>query len=85
MLQQHDDIDSTQTLIVNFNQFGASSLDIMIYTFTKTTVWVTFHGVKQDVLLKVGEIIARHGAEVAFPTQTLHVAGGAAVGEEVAG
>jgi len=75
MLQQHDDIDSTQTLIVNFNKFGASSLDIMIYTFTKTTVWVTFHGVKQDVLLKVGEIIAKRGAEIAFPTQTLHVAG----------
>lgn len=78
MLQAHEDIDSTQTLIVNFNQFGASSLDIMIYTFTKTTVWVTYHAVKQDVLLKVGEIIERHGAEIAFPTQTLHVARSAA-------
>lgn len=76
MLQAHEDIDSTQTLIVNFNAYGASSLDIMIYTFTKTTVWVTFHAVKQDVLLKIGEIIARHGAEIAFPTQTLHVAAG---------
>lgn len=74
MLQQHEDIDSTQTLIVNFNAYGASSLDIMIYTFTKTTVWVTFHQVKQDVLLKIGEIIARHGAEIAFPTHTLHMA-----------
>jgi MscS family membrane protein len=81
MLAQHEDIDTTQTLIVNFNQFGASSLDIMIYTFTKTTVWVTFHEVKQDVLLKVGQIIERHGAEIAFPTQTLHVAG--AAGAEV--
>lgn len=75
MLQAHDGIDATQTLIVNFNQFGASSLDIMIYTFTKTTVWVDYHAVKQDVLLKIGEIIAAHGAEVAFPTQTLHVQG----------
>lgn len=75
MLQQHEDIDGTQTLIVNFTQFGASSLDILIYTFTKTTVWVTFHAVKQDVLLKVGQIIASHGAEIAFPTQTVHVAG----------
>jgi MscS family membrane protein len=77
MLQAHEDIDSTQTLIVNFNQFGASSLDILIYTFTKTTVWVTFHAVKQDVLLKIGKIIEAHGAEIAFPTQTLHVARGA--------
>jgi MscS family membrane protein len=73
MLREHPDIDSTQTLIVNFNQFGASSLDLMIYTFTKTTVWVEYHEVKQDVLLRIGEIIARHGAEIAFPTQTLHM------------
>ncbi|MCB1982213.1 MAG: mechanosensitive ion channel family protein, partial [Rhodoferax sp.] len=75
MLQVHEGIDATQTLIVNFNQFGASSLDIMVYTFTKTTVWVEYHHVKQDVLLKIGEIIERHGAEIAFPTQTLHLAG----------
>lgn len=73
MLQTHEDIDTTQTLIVNFNLFGASSLDIMVYTFTKTTVWVEYHHVKQDVLLKIGEIVERHGAEIAFPTQTLHL------------
>jgi MscS family membrane protein len=73
MLREHPDIDSTQTLIVNFNQFGASSLDLLIYTFTKTTVWVEYHEVKQDVLLRIGEIIARHGAEIAFPTHTVHM------------
>ncbi len=72
LLQAHPGIDTSQTLIVNFNLFGASSLDIMIYTFTKTTDWVNFHVVKQDVLLQIGEIINRHGAQIAFPTQTLH-------------
>jgi len=80
MLQEHPGIDTTQTLIVNFNQFGASSLDLMIYTFTKTRVWVEYHEVKQDVLLKIGEIIARHGAEIAFPTQTLHLQSDTATG-----
>jgi MscS family membrane protein len=75
MLQAHEGIDATQTLIVNFNQFGASSLDIMVYTFTKTIVWVEYHHVKQDVLLKIGEIVERHGAEIAFPTQTLYLRG----------
>jgi len=74
MLLAHDGIDTTQTLIVNFNAFGASSLDIMVYAFTKTKVWVEFHAIKQDVLLRIGHIVAAHGAEVAFPTQTLHVA-----------
>lgn len=75
MLQQHPDMDAKQTMIVNFNQFGPSSLDIMVYAFTKTTVWVDYHRVKEDVLLRMGEIIAAHGAQIAFPTQTLHWSG----------
>ncbi len=74
MLQEHEGIDANQTLIVNFTLFGATSLDLMVYTFTKTVVWVEYHQVKHDVLLKIGQIIEQHGAEIAFPTQTLHVA-----------
>ena len=51
MLESHSEIDQNQTLIVNFVSFSESSLDIMVYTFTKTTDWVDFHGIKQNVLL----------------------------------
>lgn len=73
MLKSHPEIDTDATLIVNFNQFAASSLDFFIYTFTRTVEWVHYHEVKQDVLLKIAAIIRDHGAEIAFPTQTLHV------------
>ena len=73
MLQEHSEIDSGKTLMVNFNAFGPSSLDFFIYTFTRTTEWVAYHGVKEEVLLKIFEIIDRHDAEIAFPTQTLHI------------
>ena len=73
MLLQHKDIDSQQTMIVNFNQFSASSLDFFIYTFTKTTRWVEFHQIKQDVLLQVAAVIEANGAEIAFPTSTVHL------------
>lgn len=76
MLKNHEDIETEQTLIVNFLAFNASSLDIMVYTFTKTTQWVRFHEVKEDVLLKISEIIESYGAEVAFPTRTLHLPDG---------
>lgn len=72
MLEVHDEIDETQTLIVNFNAFGPSSLDFFVYTFTKTTNWIRYHEVKQDVLLKIMGIIRDEGAEIAYPTQTLH-------------
>ncbi len=73
MLHEHPDIDNNQTMIVNFNSFGESSLDFFIYTFTKTTDWVRFHEIKQDVLLKVLSIIHEKGGDCAFPTRTLHV------------
>ena len=73
MLIQHDEIDDTQTLIVNFNQYAPHSLDFFIYTFTKTTNWIKYHEVKEDVLLKISDIVAHHGAEFAFPTRTLHL------------
>ncbi|MFT6094429.1 MAG: MscS family membrane protein [Pseudohongiellaceae bacterium] len=71
MLEKHEDIDATQTLIVNFNGYGASSLDFFFYTFTKTTNWIRFHEVKEDVMLKIVDIVHKNGADFAFPTTTL--------------
>ncbi|MCH8075060.1 MAG: mechanosensitive ion channel family protein [SAR324 cluster bacterium] len=76
MLTEHPEIDTSRTLIVNFNSFAPSSLDFFIYTFTKTTNWVAYHGIKEDVLLKVFAIIRELGAEIAFPTSTLHLPNG---------
>lgn len=75
MLEAHEDIDHNKVLIVNFNTFNASSLDIMVYTFTRTREWVEYHRVKEEILLRISGIIAEHGAEVAFPTRTLHLEG----------
>lgn len=73
-LANHDEIDSKQTLIVNFNAFNNSSLDIMIYSFTKTTMWVKYHEVKHAVLLDIYAIIRKHGGDIAFPTTTINLA-----------
>ncbi len=74
MLRAHEEIETKQTLMVNFKQFSDSSVDFFVYCFTKTTQWVKFHEVKQEILLKISEIIEANNAEIAFPTSTLHVA-----------
>jgi MscS family membrane protein len=71
MLESHEEIDSKQTLIVNLVSYRASSLDFFIYTFTKTTNWIKFHAIKQDVMLKIIEIVLGNDADFAFPTTTL--------------
>lgn len=73
MLIEHPDIDHNQTLIVNFNAYGASALEFFVYTFTVTTNWIEYHTVKQDVLFRIANIVAEHSAEFAFPTQTVHL------------
>lgn len=73
MLLDHEAIDHNRTLMVNFNAFAASSLDFFIYCFTNTVVWTEYHDIKQDVLLKVLDIIEKHGAQCAFPTSTVHL------------
>ncbi|MEP5231270.1 MAG: mechanosensitive ion channel family protein [Alloalcanivorax sp.] len=74
MLVEHEDLETeNRTLIVNFDSYGASHLEFFIYTFTKTTQWVQYHEIKQDVLMKIMNIVHEHGAEFAFPTRTLHL------------
>lgn len=73
MLEKHSGIDTNQTLMVNFNSFGDSSLDFFVYCFTKTTDWTTYHGVKHNVLLNIYEIIKEEGADIAFPTQVMKI------------
>ncbi|GAB6034209.1 mechanosensitive ion channel family protein [Galenea microaerophila] len=73
MLQNHPDIDQNQVIIVNFLEFSESSLNFLLYTFTRTTDWVTYHHVKERILLEINQIIDSHQAEMAFPTRTLYI------------
>ncbi len=75
MLTEHPEIDTSQTMLVNFTTYGDSSIDIMIYTFTKTTVWAKFEDVRSDVLVRIGAIVKQHGADFAFTTRTIEFAG----------
>ena len=77
MLDEHPEIEHDKICMVAFNTFASSSLDFFIYCYTKTTKWAFFHDVKQDVLLRTLAIVSAHGAEVAFPTSTVHLSQGA--------
>ena len=84
MLRAHEGVDADNFLMVNFNAFAPSSLDFFVYCYTRTRKWAEYHQVKQDVLLRIIEIIDRHGAEIAFPTSTVHIAGGVPVADATA-
>lgn len=72
-LKNHPDIDSSQTLMVNLDEFADSSVNFFIYVFTRTTVWTEYHDVKEQVMFEISEIVSRNNSEMAFPTRTLHI------------
>lgn len=57
---------------VKFVDFAAYSLNIQIYCFTVSTVWVEYLTVRQELLLKIMRAFQEMGIEFAFPTQTVH-------------
>ena len=73
MIDEHEDIAQDQTKMIYFDRCAASSVDFFVYAFTKTKAWAEFHRVKEDVLLKILDIIEQHDAQVAVPTSTLHM------------
>jgi MscS family membrane protein len=61
ILRSHEGIWQDYWLVY-FTDFGASSLDIFIYYFTKSKVWAEYLEIRQDVNLKI-----------AFPSQTVYL------------
>lgn len=60
-------------LFVRFDSFNASSIDIMVYCFTKTTVWGEWLAVKENLAYRVKQIVAEAGTSFAFPSQSIYV------------
>lgn len=73
MLKNHPRIAKDQLLMVYFRDFSDSSLDIFIYCFTDTADWEEYLAIREDVNLRIMEIVERHGASFAFPSRSVYV------------
>ncbi len=73
MLKGHDGISQSDSLMVNFDTFGDSSLNIFIYTFTKTANWAKYLEIREDVNLQIMKIVEDNGSSFAFPSQSIYV------------
>ena len=73
---RNDDRLHQDFFLVNFYDFGASSLDIFCYLFTRTTNWAEHMQIREEFMLRVMESMKGLGLDFAFPTTTVHLAGG---------
>ena len=72
MLREHPAVHP-ETILVNFESFGESSLNIFLYFFTNTTVWAEYLLIKEELNLKIIEILEEEGVEIPFPSRNLYL------------
>jgi MscS family membrane protein len=60
---------------VRVDSFNDSSIDYMLYCFTKTTDWGEWLEIKERLAYAIKEIVAEAGSDFAFPSQTIYLEG----------
>ena len=74
LLREDEGVDQ-DFMLIRFTDFGPSSLDILIYYFTKSIVWDTHLSVRERINIKIMKALEKLDLSIAFPTQTVYFEG----------
>src|SRR5690606_493683 len=72
MLVSHPRV-SPEPARVRFVGFGDYSLNLEIFAYVRTSDFDEFLAVKEDIFLRIMDIVAESGTGFAFPSQTLYM------------
>lgn len=81
MLHAHPRIH-LDTVRVRFVGYGESSFTIQIRAYALTREWNDFYAIREDVFLRVNQIVAESGTGFAMPSQTLYIGRDAGLNRE---
>lgn len=74
MLKNHDDV-SQSMIVARIEGIGEGTLQLLFYFFTKTTSWVTYLAVKEDVNLKIMVLFEEMGIPISVPVKRIQLEG----------
>jgi MscS family membrane protein len=74
-LCRHPKLWAGMPLRVHFAGFGDSSLNVEIMAWWQEDDWDRYLELRHEVLLELMRIVEQHGAQIAFPTRTVHLVG----------
>jgi MscS family membrane protein len=63
-----------RTILVYMDQFSDSSIDILVYCYSKSVIWNEWLAVKEDVMYKMAEILEKNNLSFAYPALAIHQA-----------
>ena len=58
---------------VRFQEFGASSLDILVIYYVDSPKWEDLIDVKEDINYKIMDIVKKHNSDFAFPSTSVYL------------
>jgi MscS family membrane protein len=61
------------TLLVYIDEFGSTSINILVYCFSRSPVWEDWLDTKEDVMIKIARLVEKNHCEFAYPTQVVHL------------
>ena len=75
LIEKDDNFAKNQnaSFYVRIDSFSDSSIDMLIQTFTVTNDWAEFLKIKENLAVKIIEIVENNEAGFAFPSQSLYV------------
>lgn len=71
MLENHPRVLVKDSVFVQFFSFNDSSLDVRIICYINEPNWGLFHAIKEDISIRMMQILDQHGVDIAFPTRTI--------------
>ncbi|MBA1421253.1 MAG: mechanosensitive ion channel family protein [Epsilonproteobacteria bacterium] len=72
LVSREDSLGVKRTLLVYLDEFSESSINILVYCFSKTTDWNEWLKVKEDVMYKIMDILEENHLEFAFPSLSIY-------------
>jgi MscS family membrane protein len=61
-----------RTTLVYMDEFADSSINILVYCFSRSVVWSEWLEVKEDVMFKIADILTKNNLDFAYPSLKLH-------------
>lgn len=74
-IANNDDLANADeaTTTIRVTQFNDSSIDMLVYCFTRSTKWHDFCAAREQLILEIMKIVKKNGSDFAYPTSTIHL------------
>jgi MscS family membrane protein len=71
---KREDLEGVKnTLLVYIDEFGSTSINILVYCFSRSPDWEDWLQTKENVMIQISRLVEKNHCEFAYPTQVVHL------------